>query len=282
MRSVTAHIRMGSAHGRTKPRTRGPWDRWARNPIDGARDVTCRAGNNLGVRAVEVEDDHVSVVGKHVCARSELVDPAARAHLSQQVHLLTRCKPLAVLRHTSRDVAGATSVSAPNGFLTRRPCLDDGSGSSAHTSRRTTSPSRHCAEHDAWRRERAVQRGTGNPQRVRRTAHSRDVRLRVYRRRWRVQASPRRLPRHPPRCVPVDPPPRSPPDRLPRTAATLPEPSRIPSCASSPSRRQPRHHPVSAAGEGRLGRTAAAGSLQPTPPLPARRQRRRPSTNGHS
>jgi hypothetical protein len=239
---------MGSPHGRTKPRTRGPRDRQARNPIDGAGHVTGRAGNNLGVRAVEVEDDHVSVVGKHVCARSELVDPAARAHLSQQVHRLTRCKPIAVLRHTSRDVEGTTSVSAPNGFLTRRPRLEHGSGSSTHTSRRT--------------------------------AHGRDVRLRVYRRRWRVQTSPRRLPRHPPRCLPVDPPPSSPPDPLSRTAATLPESSRIPSCASSPSRRQPRHHPVSAAGEGRLGRTAAAGSLQPTPPLSARRQRRRLSP-GH-
>ena len=88
--------------------------------------MTCRAGNNLGVRAVEVEDDYMSVVGKHMCASSDLVNPVAHAHLSLQVHRLTRRKPLAVLRHTSRDVEGTTSVSAPNGFLTRRPRLDHG------------------------------------------------------------------------------------------------------------------------------------------------------------
>ena len=109
---------MGLARRRTKPRARGARD-GARNALYGAGDVARRTGHDLGVGAVEVENDHVSVIGEDVRARSDLVDPVARADLPRQVDPLARCKPLAAFRHASTDVAGTTSVIAPNGFLTQ-------------------------------------------------------------------------------------------------------------------------------------------------------------------
>ena len=109
------------AEGRTEPRSRGPRHGRARNPVDGAGDMVCRAGHDLGARGIEMEDDHGPVVGEHMGARADRVDLATRANFSRQVDPLTRCMPLAAWRHTSRDVESTTEVSVPNGFLTRGP-----------------------------------------------------------------------------------------------------------------------------------------------------------------
>lgn len=77
-----------------------------------------RAGHDLGVRAVEVEDDDGSVIGQHTATRSDLVNESAGADLPQQEHGLTRHEPFAVLRHTYEDVESAPAVSTPNDFLT--------------------------------------------------------------------------------------------------------------------------------------------------------------------
>jgi len=79
-----------------------------------------RAGHDLGVRPVEVEDDHGPAVGEHAGARADLVDLAAGAHLPQQVDRLTRCEWLATFAHIWVDVDARPSVSAPNDFLTGR------------------------------------------------------------------------------------------------------------------------------------------------------------------
>jgi hypothetical protein len=89
----------GLAHRRPKHR-RGPGDRRARDSLEGAGDVVCRAGHDLSLPSVEVEDDHGAVIGEHVRARADLVDLSAPVHLSQQVHRLARCKPIAVFPHT--------------------------------------------------------------------------------------------------------------------------------------------------------------------------------------
>jgi hypothetical protein len=119
--AANLRIQIGLSHRRTKPPARGPRNRRARNPLDSASDVVCRASHDLGGRAVEVKDDHGPVVGENVRARADLMDLAACAHLPQQEHRLTRCKPLVAFPHTCKDVERTTSVSAPNDFLTRRP-----------------------------------------------------------------------------------------------------------------------------------------------------------------
>ena len=88
---------------------RSPHNWRACGPLDGASDMVCRAGHDLGVGAVEVEDDDSSVVGQHVCARADLVDLAARPHLLQQVDGLTRYVPLAALPHTLERRRGRQS-----------------------------------------------------------------------------------------------------------------------------------------------------------------------------
>ena len=59
---------MGLARRRTEPRTRVVREGRSRNALDGAGDVGRRTGHDLGVGAVEVENDHVPVVGD-TCAR---------------------------------------------------------------------------------------------------------------------------------------------------------------------------------------------------------------------
>ena len=54
------------AHRRTERRPRGPRDRRARSPLDRAGDMIGRAGHELGVAPVEMQDDHGPVVGEHV------------------------------------------------------------------------------------------------------------------------------------------------------------------------------------------------------------------------
>jgi hypothetical protein len=76
------------------------------------------AGHDIGVRAVEVEDNDGSVIGEHAPTRSDLVNQTADANLPEQEHGLTRHEPLAVLRHTSYDAESARTVSIPNLFLT--------------------------------------------------------------------------------------------------------------------------------------------------------------------
>src|SRR5262245_4301179 len=57
------------AQRRTEPRVRDPRHGRARNSLDGSCDVVRRAAHDLGLRAVEVEDDHRAVVDEHVRAR---------------------------------------------------------------------------------------------------------------------------------------------------------------------------------------------------------------------
>ena len=76
------------------------------------------AGHDVGVRAIEVEDDHGPVIGEHTAARPDLVDESAEADLPQQEHGLTWHEPIAVLRHTYEDVESVPAVSIPNDFLT--------------------------------------------------------------------------------------------------------------------------------------------------------------------
>ena len=58
------------------------------------------AGHDFGLRAVEMEHDHVLVIGEHTATRSDLVDQPARADLTQQEHRFASRESLAVLRHT--------------------------------------------------------------------------------------------------------------------------------------------------------------------------------------
>jgi hypothetical protein len=106
------------AEGRTEPRSRDPRRNGARKSVDGASDMVCRAGHDLGARGIEMEDDHGPVVVEHMGTRAGGVDLATRANFSRQVDPLTRCMPLAAWRHTSRDVESTIEVSTPNGFLT--------------------------------------------------------------------------------------------------------------------------------------------------------------------
>jgi hypothetical protein len=88
------------------------------DPLDGARHVVCRAGDDLGVSAIQVENDGGTVNREHVGARADLVDLPAALHLPQEVHALTRPDLRPASSHACRDVDRETSVFDPNDFLT--------------------------------------------------------------------------------------------------------------------------------------------------------------------
>ena len=64
-------------------RARGPRNRRARNPLDSAGDVVCRASHDLGGRAVEVKDDHGPVVGEHARVPISWIWRPARTSLNK-------------------------------------------------------------------------------------------------------------------------------------------------------------------------------------------------------
>ena len=116
----------GLAHRRTKPRARGPRDRRACDPLGGTGNAICRAGQDLGVPYVNVEDDDGALVGEHVRARAYLVDLSAPVQLRQEVDRLTHRISLPAFRHTCGDVEARSSVFTPNDFLTPTNGCRDG------------------------------------------------------------------------------------------------------------------------------------------------------------
>ncbi len=177
----------GLAHRRTKPWARGPRGTRARSALVGASDVVRRAGHDLCVGAVEVEDDDRSVVVQHVGARADLVDLTACADLPQQVDGLTRFRtvgrsPSCIRRRRERDVGfrserfpypTAPTPAAPRGGrgpepTTGCPKPPGATDRPSRPSRSSTGRHRRARRHDRARPLSRPQIGAGMQERDRR------------------------------------------------------------------------------------------------------------------